>query len=469
VVEARVQHDRQQILMATANEQARYVTDFNPTLAVPLDLPRDATIDTGLVQVLEGDKILGASRPLRRDPALWSPQGTPSATVQNLLSGLGKDVRVVGVPVNSGKQKATVVVVTSLDQYDRSVSVVDSLLQIGIPVLLVVVGLVCWMIVGRALRPIELMRREVASVAGGPGRHRVREPQTDDEVGRLARTLNSMLDRIQSSSDRERRFVSDASHELRSPIANIRTELEVALHRPDAAEWSSVAGDVLAENERMDRLVEALLLLARSDEGGLPEATQPTDLTEVVSMVVRKVSTRGAEVVTAQSQSPVLVDVPPIYLERVVSNLVDNACRFAVSVVSVSATVFGDEAVLEVRDDGPGIPPADRERIFERFVRLDEARDRGEGGFGLGLSIVATLCRAYGGTIEVRDGDPGADFVARFPVAHVRDANSTVEIATSALPGFETAIGAGPPDPADPVASGYEIAATPHAEILKGS
>ena len=112
------------------------------------------------------------------------------------------------------------------------------------------------MIVGRALRPIELMRREVASVAGSPGLHRVVEPETDDEVGRLARTLNSMLDRIESSSERERRFVSDASHELRSPIANVRTELEVALHRPAAADWPVVATGVLGENERMDRLVE---------------------------------------------------------------------------------------------------------------------------------------------------------------------------------------------------------------------
>jgi signal transduction histidine kinase len=308
-------------------------------------------------------------------------------------------------------------VVTSLDQYDRSVSVIDRLLQIGIPVLLIVVGVICWLIVGRALRPIELMRRQVASVAGSSDLQRVREPATDDEVGRLARTLNSMLDAIESSSERERRFVSDASHELRSPIANIRTELEVALHRPAAADWSTVAHGVLSENERMDRLVEALLLLARSDEGGLPAATQPTDLAGVVASVVRKVTPGEAVVVSEGAGSAVLVQMPEVYLEQVVSNLVDNACRFAQTSVTVTASASSDVALLEVRDDGPGIAEADRDRVFERFVRLDEARDRGEGGFGLGLSIVATLCRAYGGSIEVHRGNPGAVFLARFPLA----------------------------------------------------
>jgi signal transduction histidine kinase len=417
VIDASLQRDRHSILMATADEQVRYVTDFNPNLTLPLELPRDATIDTGLVEVLEQGKIVAESRPLRPYPPLWLPGEPSEVTVTDLLAGLGKDIRLVAVPVTSGKQKATVVVVTSLDQYDRSVSVVDQLLQIGIPVLLLVVGVICWMIVGRALRPIELMRRQVASVAGRPGLHRVKEPATDDEVGRLARTLNSMLDRIESSSERERRFVSDASHELRSPIANIRTELEVALHRPTTADWPAVADGVLGENERMDRLVEGLLLLARSDEGGLPAATQPVDLAEVVSSVVEKASPGRSVVVSQRAHGPVRVDVPPVYLERVVSNLVDNACRFAENKVAVTARVSGTEAILEVRDDGPGIAEADRERIFERFVRLDEARDRGEGGFGLGLSIVATLCRAYGGSIEVRSGGPGAVFVARFPLA----------------------------------------------------
>ena len=133
-------------------------------------------------------------------------------------------------------------VVVSLDQYDRSVGSVQRLLEIGLPILLAVVGLICWMMVGRALRRIEILRREVAEVAVRPGEHRVADPLTDDEVGRLARTLNSMLDRLEASSARERRFVADASHELRSPIANIRTAVEVALHRPDAADWPARRG-----------------------------------------------------------------------------------------------------------------------------------------------------------------------------------------------------------------------------------
>jgi signal transduction histidine kinase len=285
------------------------------------------------------------------------------------------------------------------------------------PILFVVVGIICWAIVGRALRPIEALRREVADVAGFSGAHRVAEPATNDEVGRLARTLNSMLERLEASSARERRFVSDASHELRSPIANIRTEIEVALHRPERADWSRVGHEVLAQDERMARLVDELLLLARSAEGGLPVPATPVDVAELVESVTDAVpATMPALTVDTE---PAPVAIPAGYLERIVANLVDNARRYAASRVEVRVRRKGRWAVLEVRDDGPGIPEEERFHIFERFVRLDEARDRGHGGFGLGLAIVADLCRAYGGTIEVGDAEPGAVFTVRFPLSQI--------------------------------------------------
>jgi signal transduction histidine kinase len=309
-----------------------------------------------------------------------------------------------------------VAVVVSLDQYDRSVTSVRRLLEVGLPILLAVVGLICWWMVGRALRRIEALRREVAEIATGPGEHRVAVPATDDEVGRLARTLNSMLDRMEHLSARERRFVADASHELRSPIANIRTAVEVALHRPETADWERVAGEVLTEDGRMGRLVEELLLLARSDEGCLLTASEGHDVLAVARHVVCSGDYTGSPQVEV-SGSPAHVNIPGAYLERIIANLVDNARRFAASHVDVLVDHHDRMAILEVRDDGPGVPEAAQGRIFERFVRLDEARDREHGGFGLGLAIVADLCRAYGGNIEVADANPGAAFTVSFPLS----------------------------------------------------
>jgi signal transduction histidine kinase len=414
-----LEHDRQRILMSTAQQQATEVANANPLMTLPLSLPFDPTLQSGLVQVMKDGKLLAQSKPLRDEkvPPLWLP-GEPMVQQNSyVFAGQAQDVHVVAVPVTTGsKVKATVVVVTSLDQYDTSLANVRKTLELGLPILLAVVGIICWAIVGRALRPIEALRREVTEIATSPGPLRIADPGTGDEVGRLARTLNSMLDRIEAASARERRFVSDASHELRSPIANIRTEIEVALHHPEFADWPTVAQDVLTENDRMGRLVQELLLLARADEGSLLPSRGATDLGEVAEGADTDVVAGGPQIFVSTVVAPVAV--PPIYLERIVANLVGNARRFATSRIDVTVTREGPYAVLRVRDDGPGVPPAERDHIFERFVRLDEARDRGDGGFGLGLAIVADLCRAYGGHIEVGDAAPGAVFTLRFPLVH---------------------------------------------------
>jgi signal transduction histidine kinase len=420
VVEVVLQHDRQHVLVTTAEVQAREVEALNQNLKPPLELPPSPTLQSGLVQVLSNGRVLAASRLLRAEPALWTPGEPIIQSFPDASLGPARDVRTVAEPLKVGKDSGTAVVVVSLDQYDRSLTSVRRLLEIGLPILLGVVGLICWWIVGKALRRIEALRREVAEIATRPGEHRVAVPATDDEVGRLARTLNSMLDRMEQLSARERRFVADASHELRSPIANIRTALEVALHRPESANWPHVAGEVLTEDSRMGHLVEDLLLLARSDEGRLVAASERPDLLAVARQVVSinsavELSGQSPPVVVRGTSAPVAV--PAAYLERIVANLVDNARRFAAARVEVVVQRRDDTAVLQVRDDGPGVPEAARNRIFERFVRLDEARDREHGGFGLGLAIVADLCHAYGGTIEVADGNPGAVFSVTFPLA----------------------------------------------------
>lgn len=417
VIDAGLQHDRQRILQTTADDLANNIVAYNQYLTRPLNLPHAANIDTGLVQVLRDGRIVGASGLLHNLPPLWSPGDPQDISDPGIVANLAPDVHQVAVPVETGGIKGTVVVVVSLEQYDRSVAYLQRLLVDGAPVLLVVVGIICWLVVGRALRPIELMRREVAEVADMSRGYRIAEPESSDEVGKLARTLNSMLDRIHFLSERERRFVSDASHELRSPIANIRTELEVALHHPASSDWSQVARDVLDQNQRMEDLVSGLLLLARSDEGNLPPAPVPVDVGEVVREVAtRTLASSGPDPFVAVTElALVRVRVPAVYLERMVSNLVDNARRFATSGVAVTVVLDGEWAVVKVRDDGPGVPEADRQRIFERFVRLDQARNRGEGGFGLGLAIVADLSRFYGGSVEALSGDPGAEFVLRLP------------------------------------------------------
>ena len=422
VIRVDLRHDRQRILMKTAQIDAREVVVFNPDLGNHIILPPNANITTGFLQVVVHDRVVGASRALRDLPPLWRPGDPAIEAAPDSLGDLAKDVVQVSVPVSIGGTQADVVVVTSMQQYDHTVADVQRQVDFGVPILLAVVGLICWVIVGRALRPIEAMRREVSIVATnpvGPHRHRVAEPANDDEVGRLARTLNLMLDRMEASTERERRFVSDASHELRSPIANIRTELEVALRHPDAADWGQVAGEVLGQNDRMEQLVAGLLLLARSDEGSLIASSEPTDLAHVARQVVDAAADRRVSL----TAHPAQVRVPAVYAERMIANLIDNARRFASSAITVSVRPVhagsepADFVQVWVADDGPGVPEQEREQIFERFVRLDAARNRDDGGFGLGLAIVADLSRFYGGSIRVEPVGPGAVFVLRLPAA----------------------------------------------------
>jgi signal transduction histidine kinase len=444
IVEATLQHDRHNVLVNTADVQAREVEQLNDggNLSGPLELPASPTLQSGLVQVLSRGHVLAASRLLHGEPALWAPGQPMIQSFPDASLGPARDVRDVAVPIRVGKDTGIVVAVVSLDQYDRSLTSVRRLLEIGLPILLAVVGLICWWIVGKALRRIESLRREVAEIAVRPGEHRVAVPATDDEVGRLARTLNSMLDRMEQLSARERRFVADASHELRSPIANIRTAVEVALHRPESADWRRVAGEVLTEDGRMARLVEELLLLARSDEGRLLTASDGRDLLAVARQVVGSADYANEPPAVAVHGTSAQVLVPGAYLERIIANLVDNGRRFAASRVDVVVAHDGDVATLQVKDDGPGIPESARCRVFERFVRLDEARDREHGGFGLGLAIVADLCQAYGGTVEVADAQPGAIFSVRFPLAPKPPARVAARPAPPATP-------AQPPAPAE--------------------
>ncbi|MFI1035750.1 sensor histidine kinase [Streptomyces sp. NPDC020951] len=283
-----------------------------------------------------------------------------------------------------------------------------TVMLIGFPLLLAVVAGVTWLVTRRALRPVEGIRREMAAItASADLARRVPEPDTHDEVARLARTTNETLAALESSVERGRRFVADASHELRSPIASLRTQLEVGAAHPGLLDVAGAVEDTV----RLQRLAADLLLLARLDAG-----EGPTDGRVDLAALARE-EAAGRPGVTVDAE-PVEVAGSRGQLGRVLANLLDNARRHARSAVGVRVRRVGERAVVEIADDGDGVPEADRERIFERFVRLDDARSRDDGGAGLGLAIARDVAVRHGGTLTVRETPAGgALFELRLPIA----------------------------------------------------
>ncbi|MCR3753957.1 sensor histidine kinase [Lentzea californiensis] len=262
----------------------------------------------------------------------------------------------------------------------------------------------------RVLRPVETMRAEVAEINEHNLTRRVPVPSSDNEIARLAATLNETLDRMHRTVEDTRRFVADASHELRSPLAALRAELEIALSHPYLADWPTVVKSALEDAERLQELTTDLLLLARLDA----DALDKQDTVDLTAVVRREVSRRAA--VTLEADDQVLVPGRHAQLSRLLGNLLDNAERHAGTEVVVRLR-GGEAATLEVIDDGPGIPEADRERVFDRFTRLDEARTRAAGGAGLGLAIARRIATRHHGTLDATDteGFRGIRFVATIP------------------------------------------------------
>ncbi len=301
----------------------------------------------------------------------------------------------------------TVVTARTLEPVGETTRVVAGLLLVGLPLLLVLVGLTTWKLVGRALAPMDAIRAEVDEISASEMHRRVTAPEGTDEVARLAATMNRMLDRLETAQRRQQQFVSDASHELRSPVASIREQAEVALAHPERVTTTELAEHVLAEDLRVQRLVEDLLLLARADEQTLRLRRRPVDLDDLVFEAAQRLRAGSSLRIdtTGVAAARVLGDAPG--LRRAVANLAENAVRHARTRVGFSLGTTDHTVILAVDDDGAGIPPEDRTRVFERFVRLDDARARDAGGSGLGLAIVAQLVGAHGGTVAIVDGTNG--------------------------------------------------------------
>jgi signal transduction histidine kinase len=313
----------------------------------------------------------------------------------------------VATGADTAQGRRTVVVVRSTETVTEATAAVSGLLAVGLPLLLVVVGATTWILVGRALAPVEAIRAEVDAISGDALHRRVPDPHAGDEIGRLARTMNRMLGRLEQAQARQRRLVADASHELRSPVATIRQHAEVALAHPDRTTTTELAATVLAEDLRLQRLAEDLLLLTRADEHTLALRRRPVDLDDLVFDEARRLrGTNGLRVDTT-AVSAGRVEGDPAGLRRVLRNLGDNAARAAGGHLAFSVAEDDGVVRLTVDDDGPGIPEADRARVFERFVRLDDARARDDGGSGLGLAIVAELVAAHGGAVAITSSPLG--------------------------------------------------------------
>lgn len=302
---------------------------------------------------------------------------------------------------------------------EHSVSGVRESLYVAFPVLVGSAGLLAWLLAGRALRPVEGIRAEVEEITASTLDRRVPVPTSGDEVARLATTMNLMLDRLEDASNRQQRFVADASHELRSPVTAIRTELEVALRTAQGDEWPRVAERLLAEEARLEAVIADLLLLASLDEPSAVADGVEVDLAEMAREEARRRTPEGGAVtIEVDAPTRVVVRGSRTQLRRAIANLLENAATHARSSVRVGVHERDGRARLLVDDDGAGIPEADRERVFERFTRLDGHRTRNghAGGAGLGLSLVRGIADRHGGSARV-DTAPlgGARLVFELP------------------------------------------------------
>lgn len=324
---------------------------------------------------------------------------------------------VVADFVRIGDTEVTILVERDIfSSSDGSAVVSDGLALSIAAVLSVVMALAAWLALGRALRPVEAMTAQVQRIGENNLHERVPVPGTNDELNELATTMNGMLDRLESSRDTQLQFISDASHELRSPITATQATLEVARTHPESADWEQVASVLSEENDRLAHLVDDLLVLARLDESAGDTVLSAVDLDEMVLAEAARPHPADIRVIISR---PARVEGNMAMLTRAIRNLVQNAARHASAEVVVEVGVLdGGAAFVRVDDDGPGIPAEFRQAVFGRFNRLDEARNRDDGGAGLGLAIVKKVVESHGGSVAASESNGGgASLLVTLPAA----------------------------------------------------
>ncbi|WP_181448615.1 sensor histidine kinase [Nonomuraea aridisoli] len=321
---------------------------------------------------------------------------------------------VKAMTVDTPEGPVTVYGASSLSDVDRALTWINLFVFVGSPLVLGIVGAITWAAVGSALRPVERISAELAEITGRDISRRVPVPDTGDEISSLARTTNHTLDRLERSAETQRRFVADASHELRSPISALRAQLEVANAYPDETDWKATGARALAAADRLATIVDELLMLARLDAG----AVVPRRVVDLCRVVEEQARDRedGRVPIHLRLCASAPVCGSPVQLDRLLTNLLDNATRHAATRIEVEVSVRQAQVIVTVADDGDGIAPEDRERVFERFTRLESGRAKDKGGSGLGLPLSREIAAAHGGSLTVADHHPGARFVAVIPL-----------------------------------------------------
>lgn len=398
--------------------------------------------DEVVVQVVstDGEVVAATANAVEIEPIVGAPTGDGDALTTAAALPVEDDTyRILSRATVIGGDEVVVHVAESTDDLDELLDRLRFAVAVSIPIAVVVLAALVWWLVGRTLRPVERIRAEVAGFGATQLGRRVSAPGTDDEIDRLATTMNEMLDRLEDATRRQQRFVADASHELRSPLTRMRTEIETAGARAggsadggiddiDGGIDGEVVNSVLDELDELGALVDDLLVLARSDaDRASPTEQRSVDLDDLVFDEVNAARATAVGVtIDVGGVSAAEVDGSPGELRRALRNLLDNAVRHAESRVTVTlaeetAADADAWARLTITDDGPGIPPDQASAVFERFTRLDDARTRRAGGTGLGLAIARDIVERHGGSLQlVATPQPGARFEMRLPTRITR-------------------------------------------------
>jgi heavy metal sensor kinase len=356
----------------------------------------DATASLGAKSLLDPAQLAAANR-----GTVFFDRGS--------IPGLDEPARMLALPVRRDGRRFVLLVGATRENRAETLDSLRNAFFIGGPLALLLASLAGYVLAGAALRPIEAMRRRAADISASSLDERLPVPPTNDEVSRLGETLNEMLERIAAGLARERRFVADASHELRTPVAVIKTELEGALrsggHDPAVTAALSAA---VEECDHLAQLAEDLLVVARSGEGELPLRREPVEAGELLERVRDRFTDRAERAgreIRLDPGEDVRLDADSLRLQQALGNLVDNALRHGEGEIVLRSAIRDGRVELSVSDAGAGFPPAFADRAFERFARGDGARTR--GGSGLGLAIVRTIAEAHGGSADIVSG-PGA-------------------------------------------------------------
>lgn len=380
----------------------------------PPRIPRSA--GGSLVQVTDRSRIVVASSPaIDGEPLAFTvpvtpPGGTPEASTVAVRALDGATYRVAAV--STSDRGHVVYVALPLAEVDQSTAELTGTLALGVPLLTLMFAGLMWVFAGRALKPVETLRLQADDISLTDLHRRLEVPGTGDELQALGTTLNCLLQRLDEALTRQRQFVADAAHELRSPVTAIRSMTEVADHVSGA----STASTLSVESVRLTRLVDDLLALARIDAEPR-HRRERLDLDDIVLEEITLVRHHAAVGLDTSAVSAGQVRGDRGQLARAVRNVLDNAARYAATGITISLRTSGSLVVLVVEDDGPGIPEADRHRVRERFTRLDDARTRATGGVGLGLAIVDEVVRLHDGSLSIEDARPGARMVITLPLA----------------------------------------------------